>query len=254
MLYNTFKTERKRGKKMETENRNIPVQQPVKKRKYGCLMTAIIFGMFSFSLIYGIFQILKDPDKYNTKTPAKNNENMLADMGVSEDEFKEIENILQSCGIDDVKEFVHDELLNDTHFKGETGYRLATREVDNIIMYLNSNNGVYRINYAGNKLYSKKKVRHSLDEYTFTIDEISEWQFFCQEIVKEVLISPSSAKFPSYTKWGFGKDKGIITVQGYVDAENGFGAKIRNDFQFKIKAKDKTIVSFILNGEEIIQQ
>lgn len=63
-----------------------------------------------------------------------------------------------------------------------------------------------------------------------------------QEAVKKSLKAPSTAKFP----WNFGeykiqeaksenKDMVIYNVTGYVDAENSFGAKIRNNFTVKME-------------------
>lgn len=66
-----------------------------------------------------------------------------------------------------------------------------------------------------------------------------------QDAVKKQLKTPSSAKFP----WGFDeyKIKEVASenselktyyVQGYVDAENSFGAKIRTEFIVKLELND----------------
>ena len=47
------------------------------------------------------------------------------------------------------------------------------------------------------------------------------------------------------------KDKGVITVQSYVDAQNSFGANIRSQFQFIIE-NDNT-KSLIFDGKEYIK-
>lgn len=57
-----------------------------------------------------------------------------------------------------------------------------------------------------------------------------------QEFVKDRLISPSTAKFPSYrddfvTHLGDGR----YLVKAYVDAENIFGAKIRNYYTVTLR-------------------
>ncbi|MDD4805134.1 MAG: hypothetical protein PHN69_08405 [Candidatus Pacebacteria bacterium] len=54
-----------------------------------------------------------------------------------------------------------------------------------------------------------------------------------EDVVKSNLKSPSTAKFPfSYGDEGvsFSKTNGIYTVTGWVDAENSYGAKLRNNF------------------------
>ncbi|NFM25195.1 hypothetical protein FDB84_12300 [Clostridium sporogenes] len=63
-----------------------------------------------------------------------------------------------------------------------------------------------------------------------------------KEVVKKNLKAPSTAKFP----WSFGeykiqesksenKDMVVYTVSGYVDAENSYGAKLRNNFIVKLE-------------------
>lgn len=54
-----------------------------------------------------------------------------------------------------------------------------------------------------------------------------------EDVVKSNLKSPSTAKFPfSYGDEGvsFSKSNEIYTVTGWVDAENSYGAKLRNKF------------------------
>ena len=54
-----------------------------------------------------------------------------------------------------------------------------------------------------------------------------------EDVVKSNLKAPSTAKFPfSYADEGvsFSKANGIYTVTGWVDSENSYGAKLRNNF------------------------
>ena len=80
--------------------------------------------------------------------------------------------------------------------------------------------------------------------------EVTKWEVECKSQVKAMLKSPSSAKFGG---WKYGKNKKQIIVQGYVDAENSFGAEIRSQFQFKINRKTEAITSFIFDGQELMQ-
>lgn len=49
--------------------------------------------------------------------------------------------------------------------------------------------------------------------------------------VKNILKSPSSAKFPwSFDEYTFSKNGDTVTIKGYVDAENSFGAMLRQNF------------------------
>lgn len=53
-------------------------------------------------------------------------------------------------------------------------------------------------------------------------------QAICQEMVTERLRAPSTAKFGG---WDINETMSAITIQGHVDAQNGFGATMRNEFQ-----------------------
>lgn len=55
-------------------------------------------------------------------------------------------------------------------------------------------------------------------------------------IVKQKLKSPSTASFPWYNDSYISLENGLIVVNAYVDAENGFGAKIRATFTVEFDA------------------
>ena len=172
----------------------------------------------------------------------------------NQDEKETVTNILSNCGIIDVKKIEHDDMLDNAHMEGETGYRLSCDIADNIILYMDESRNVYLIKYADHELYKDNYVVSKLTDYVITINEASEYQILCENYVKQVLLSPKSAEFPLLTNgWNMAKNDGIIIVQSYVDAENAYGAKIRTDFQFKIDIDDKTIISFIFDGQEMIQ-
>lgn len=208
-----------------------------------------------FTIVYGIYVINGAKNNALQQTSSISIDKSIATkyINVTTDEGRQIDTILSKCGITNVSSFEHDELLDNAHSKGETGYRISTNVADNIILYLKKDNSIHSIVYAGNKLYKKNKVTASLHDYVVTSDEASKWQILCRKKVEKILKSPSTAKFPSITEWGFGKKKNKIIVQGYVDAQNGFGAEIRSKFQFKIDTKTETITSFIFDGEELIK-
>lgn len=172
---------------------------------------------------------------------------------VTDEQANKIESVLGNCGIDQISSIEHDELLDNAHTNGETGYRLKTGNIDNIILYLLSDKSVNQIRYADYDLYVNGSSVATLQDYTVSKDEVNKYQSLCQEKVKEILKSPSTAKFPVYTEWGFKQEKNIFTVQGYVDAQNSFGAETRSKFQFIIDMDSDNIQSFIFDGEELIK-
>ena len=74
----------------------------------------------------------------------------------------------------------------------------------------------------------------------------------CEEFVKSILQSPSTAKFPSDSEWNIYDNINGTIIQAYVDAQNGFGAELRSEFQIIIN--NGTITSFIFDGQELITQ
>lgn len=213
-----------------------------KKNSSGCLVIILILCLFSG------FVALTAENSNTTSIISKS-------IDVTDKQSERITTILEKCGIETIKSIKHDTLLDNAHFKGETGYRITINDdVDNIILYLKSNKKVYSIRYADNNLYAKGKVVSTIQDYTFTSRETSELMINCKNQVKEILTSPSTAKFPNILDWGFAKNKNIVTVQSYVDAQNSFGATVRSEFQFVINTDTNTIQSFIFDGQELISK
>ena len=239
---------------------NPTQQQPkkLKKKGRGCLIpfivVLIIFILFCIGMSIGINDMQEHPEKYQDSTEKV--ESMTGKyIDVTPEQGATIDSVLKECGIEKLVSFEHDEMLDNAHLDGETGYRLAVNSsVDNIVLYLSGDMTVYMIRYADNYLYQDGTVVATLQDYTMTTDEASNWMIQCEDKVREVLKSPSTAKFPSMTEWGFKKEKNIVTVQGYVDAQNSFGAELRSQFQFIIDTDTNTIQSFIFDGQEMVQQ
>jgi hypothetical protein len=82
-------------------------------------------------------------------------------------------------------------------------------------------------------------------------------QVYTEDTIKNLLISPSTAKFP-WADWNYSKDKDLISISSYVDSQNGFGAMIRSDFLVKIKydvkSKNGTIKYLELGGKVLINE
>lgn len=233
---------------------NYATVQPkgVKKKGHGCLITVLIFVFlivgFSVAIMYTVKDSEQNPEKYKKHIATNYIE-------VSDEQGNVIDGVLAECGIESVKDITHDELLDNAHSDGETGYRIrVNNNIDNVILYLNADKSVYSVRYADYDLYTDGNIVATLQDYTFTTDEASKLMVQCEEKVKEILKSPSTAKFPNITEWGFRKEKNVVTVQGYVDAQNSVGAETRSSFQFVIDTDTNLIQSFIFDGQEMIQQ
>lgn len=226
--------------KMQTSVSQPPVTQ---KRGHGCLTVVLVF--IAMVAIIGVAI-----NKIDVQTSSTTSGKYIAEL--NESQAKSIDKILVQCEVAPVLKITHDELLDNAHKKGETGYRITTQYADNVILYLNKDKTVNLIKYADHNLYAKGNVKASLQNYIIDMDEVNDLMLQCEEAVKNILKSPSTAKFPDYTGWGFTqKNKDVYIVSGYVDAENSFGAATRSDFSFKIKKG--SIVSFVFDGKEIIK-
>lgn len=226
---------------------NTELNQPKKKHGIlrGCLTVMIVFFILCAGI--GIVMTLTMDKVTNPKS------DVAKYIDVTDEQASDIEKVLSDCGIEQISSIEHDELLDNAHIDGESGYRLKTGNIDNIILYLSPDKSVNQIRYADYDLYIDGSTTTTLQDYTVSKDELDKYQYLCQEKVKEVLKPPSTAKFPNYVEWGFKQEKNIFTVQGYVDAQNSFGAETRSNFQFVIDMDSDTIQSFIFDGEELIK-
>ena len=237
---------------------NQAQKQKPKKKNRGCLTSILVmlFVVLFFSVIIALAVSSEEKGSGSgTEEQQEIEDDVLTGINATDEQKNAIMSILSQCGIYDIKSITHDELLDNAHNDGETGYRLAVSDnIDNIIVYLSSDMSVYLVRYADYDLYANGAVEATLQDYTMTISEMTDWQLSCEETVKEVLKAPSTAEFPSITEWAFKKEKNIVTIQSYVDAQNGFGAQLRSQFQIIIDTDTNMIQSFIFDGQEMIQQ
>ncbi len=214
------------------------------KKGHGCLIGIIVFIIFVGAITFGIIQTINHPELYEEKSKVEEA------VGCSQEEAESIEDVLKKCDITDYQDVKADEGLNGAWKKNDKGFRIEIQDGMEVLMWLNKNNKVIILKYGENMLYKKGKAKAKLTDYVLSSEEVTQWKVECQSQVKAMLKSPSSAKFGG---WKYGKNKKQIIVQGYVDAENSFGAEIRSQFQFKINRKTEAITSFIFDGQELMQ-
>ena len=219
---------------------NLPLVK--KKKGTGCLITMLVFAVLM--IVFAICLL-------NMGGPGEAKKVMNA-AGITEEQADAVIEILSNCGVDEIDEIMHDEMLDDMNADGEEGYRVTTEKANNIILYL-SDGKVGIIRWSDNDLYKDGKCISKLTDYVLTISEEVDLEIMSQDYVKNVLKSPSTAKFPNITGWKFHKDKEEIIIQSYVDSQNGFGATIRSEFQIVCTPDKSKVTSFIFDGEEYIK-
>ena len=89
-----------------------------------------------------------------------------------------------------------------------------------------------------------------LEDTTIDQSEGSSYYIMAQEIVKESLLNPRGAKFPSYVfnsdDVAMQKDGKLVAVQSYVDATNGYGATVRTKWTVQFVVTDIDSFSYDL--------
>lgn len=99
-------------------------------------------------------------------------------------------------------------------------------------------------NQQGVKVYASDNKICDLVDVTLTDAQVAEYQVIAQNAVKNKLKAPSTADFDNLKVL---KDKsGSVLISGTVDAQNSFGAKIRNSFLVTVDAnKQVTSVNLL---------
>lgn len=221
---------------------------PKKKKGHGCLISILVFlGLFAFGLLVGMSTIEKKPQESSTSMVGEY-------IDVTEEQAMAIDASLIECGIEEIISIEYDEIASYIYAECKA-YKVELKgDPSKAIVYLTEEKEVYCIEYRHYDLYRDGKTLAKVQDYRLSTDEASTLIVKCQEKIKEILKSPSTAKFASFLDWKFKKEKNIVYVYGYVDAQNGFGAEVRSEFQFIIDTDTNTITSLIFDGEELIEQ
>lgn len=233
-----------------------------KKKKLGCLFycTIIILILMTITIVGAVLG--NDTPSSNNNTNYGNQNAALSTNaptsfaakninGLSNKQGEKIDKILSQCGLKDASSITAESSL-DSRYKGKKGYILVIGNIKNVFVFLDKKQNVYKITYKNHTLYGKGKVKSTLNDYCMTAEEQDTVRISCEEKIKEILTSPSTAEFADRNEWAFSKNKHTLLVQGYVDSQNGFGAMIRSDFQFEIDRKTNKIKSLIFDGKELI--
>lgn len=175
-------------------------------------------------------------------------------------DIKKIDEITKDIGMSKVN-IKRNNSLDNTHFDGEKGYKIVFSGQEHsdgeAIMYVNKDKTTRSILWNDHVLYKENDgVLAKISDYELTNKEIIALMHKSREGVKVTLVSPSSAKFnDDPSEWYFekNKEKDEIIVQSYVDSQNAFGAKIRNNFQMKYNFSLTDVKSAVVGGVEYIK-
>ncbi len=226
---------------INTQNKNLKTP---KKNKRNNIWKWIILFLVVFYLISPKEKI--EDEKENNKEEYNNEEKL---------QFSDIEtfsnNMAESSDYIDYEssEKLYLFLKNNLFFekitfkqKNSVGNILFDVDADNYLLMISADNdGIYSIKCGTYTLYDGENVfitKEGLDDRS--IDHKSQYYVIAQEIVSNNLKSPKSADFPSL--WSdevkMKRNKDMIIVQSYVDAQNSFGALVRNQWTVEFKILD----------------
>jgi len=234
-------------------------------KKKGCLIAllTVFVVVVAVGITLGVLLSNHEKDPPQASSSPTADINVLGEVKNATDAQKEkILSTLGECGITDVAAVKYDDglegLFTYTDANGygtEDGYRVSTKSVNNIILYV-QNGEVLGIRYADTNLYENGSCVNKLADITLTADERTAIITQAQSWVKDTLQAPSTAKFPSLLTqnddWAVWKQDEAVFVKSYVDAENAYGANIRSQFQLKVV--DNKVVSYILDGKEMVNK
>ncbi len=226
---------------INTSNIQQNINNTIKRKNKKGKITGIVPGII---LIIIVALIVKGALSY--ETPEEENYKIVKDYITSYEDFTEV---IKKCGFSDYKLERAESMDN---YDAENS-KCFTLQEDKILGYLCIKDGsIYSIQYNNEYLYKDKQILHTLLDYIITSNERSQIITYCENNIKTILKSPSTAKFPwDYNEWSMKKEKGVITVQSYVDAQNSFGGTIRSKFQFIIE--NGNTKSLIFDGKEYIK-
>ncbi len=204
------------------------------KPKKGCAIGCLVF-LLIFSAIFTIAVINIDPVASENRRTV----NEFSSIDAPEEDVLAIKSTLEEIGFYPFETITYDETLEGfatytdaTGYGTEDGYRIKINDnITNAIIYIDDNNKIIQAKYNEVLYIDNYEVKDHLRNHTISSEEMSHYINLTKSTIGSILKSPKSADFPfSYDEYSFGKENGIFYIQGYVDAQNSFGAEIRSTY------------------------
>jgi len=212
-----------------------------KKKRKGCLIPSLIIAViFTGALIFGITQIIQNPEKYQNKST------LAKTLDLNSDQEAAILEVFEKCGIGEIKKV---ELFQEG--EEHSSYNITDNEISGIVVWISNKKEIESIYFRDNDIFVNGEMISPVTAYYVNSIDKDRYRTASQEAIKQVLNYPDTAKFQGITKWKFGIEEGIIIVQSSVTAKNAFGVEDTLDFQ--VKFENSIVISLILDGIEYIQ-
>lgn len=237
-----------------------------KYRDYTPKTKKILTVVFAIWLVFSVVNSNDNKQNSPQEAPAtqtvQQEEKLPDDVKAIQDETKltaeqskQVAEVLKQCGFDEFT-IKYDSTLDNIAKKDEKGYVLTYKDMapaPEILMSITPDGNVYQIIYNGNYIYNNGAVQSKIQDYYISIDDQSKLIAQTQLIIDKCLKAPKTAEYQLPNEWRIKKTSDSVRVSAYVDADNSFGAKLRNDFTVTYSSDLKTVKSVILNGTEYMQ-
>ena len=221
------------------------------KKKSGCgdfLWFILIVGLISSCMDNTDEEKEKDAQDYATYEEYVESKKIVSDR-TSEDNLSfvdEISNYIDRLYAENVEKIYIEQIgFTDIEFDrkmdGMENYYIDADGYETVATIMDD---YYRIfipnsNYV---FYEDGNVLLTADDFLskqISSNERSKYYFIAKEIVKQCLVSPSSADFPFFdTEVAMEKQDNLVAVQGYVDSQNAMGVEIRSDYVVQFYVTD----------------
>lgn len=188
----------------------------------GCLVILVVV----FFLIIGVTKLF-------SSTPE---EDFAKTTGVTTEQAKDAIALLKEAGVQ------YDGPVNDSD-KAQHTYYVMDKTYGKTIFNIVDGKIITAWSPQAIKYIANGKVRYQLADVSLTTSEVTEYQVAAEDAVKKQLKAPSTADFTDVV---VAKQKGVVTVFGKVDAQNSFGAKIRNGFIVTIDPSSKAVKGVVI--------
>lgn len=202
--------------------------------KHSKLTKIIITAIFLPAFLGALFDGQNNATKTNNDIARSNISNTAAKtfsssidvikkcLNATDAQAKEIDNIFLSVGINSI---------SNLQGSSDAAYVVNSPDLQEktiAFAYIDENKTVNKIVYKGSTLYESGKVQDTISSGLLNSSEKRTAMDKAEREVKKALKDPSSAKFPG-TYWVH-KSNNIVSVVGYVNAKNSFGAMMKSKF------------------------
>lgn len=104
-------------------------------------------------------------------------------------------------------------------------------------------------------LYKQGYEPYTVDDYIVNVDEAVKLQILCEDLVKDKIKYPDTAKFP-VTSWRTDRNKNIYTISNNVKCKNAFGVKSTLPFSVTYGdfGKGYELIYFGLDNDVIVDK